>query len=217
MDDILERLREKEYACCGADYEPDAYCNACVLHVEAANQIERLTRERNRWQATAAGLSEDLSNAEDEIKWLRQGIWDACRILGMETNGQDVPYPLIYPYLPNLIVREAKRTTVDNQEEIERLQAIEDDKDTEIQRLRAENEQLRIKISQSQHQPSFISQSQYQPIFSKKEYLPCSPTNKHTVVCKCDGRGILPRYTGAASYITKLCDCFLCEQKLDNK
>jgi HAMP domain-containing protein len=37
-------------------------------------EIERLTKERYGWQATAAGLSQDISNAEDEIERLRAQV-----------------------------------------------------------------------------------------------------------------------------------------------
>ncbi len=46
------------------------HCVKCV----AAAEIKRLTDERNEWQATAAGLSQDISNAEDEIERLRAVI-----------------------------------------------------------------------------------------------------------------------------------------------
>ena len=47
MDDIVERLREEEYVCCGEHYERDAYCRSCVLHAEASAEIERLRTENN--------------------------------------------------------------------------------------------------------------------------------------------------------------------------
>jgi len=34
-------------------------------------EIELLREQANRWQATAAGLSQDISNAEDEIESLK--------------------------------------------------------------------------------------------------------------------------------------------------
>lgn len=39
----------------------------------------------------------------------------------------------------------------------------------------------------------------------------CSPSNKHTVLCKCDGRGIVPVTPGFAGNGTKPCDCPKCE------
>jgi hypothetical protein len=34
-------------------------------------------------------------------------------------------------------------------------------------------------------------------------YAPCSPDNRHTAICRCDGRGIIPGPTGHA----RACDC----------
>jgi hypothetical protein len=42
--------------------------------VEIIAEIEQLRKERNGWQAEAAGISEDLSNAEDEIELLQEEI-----------------------------------------------------------------------------------------------------------------------------------------------
>ena len=64
MDDIVERLREEEYVCCGEHYERDAYCRSCVLHAEAADEIERLRKE-----VDLKGYR--LDDALDEIKRLR--------------------------------------------------------------------------------------------------------------------------------------------------
>lgn len=41
MDDIVERLQEHEYICCGG-HDFALRCKSCVLHIEAANEIERL-------------------------------------------------------------------------------------------------------------------------------------------------------------------------------
>lgn len=43
---------------------------------DAADEIERLTTSRDGWQATAAGLIEDIGNAEDEIERLRDELAD---------------------------------------------------------------------------------------------------------------------------------------------
>jgi len=44
------------------------------LFDEAADEIERLTTQRDQWQATAAGISQDISNAEDELEDARIAI-----------------------------------------------------------------------------------------------------------------------------------------------
>lgn len=40
--------------------------------LQAADEIDRLRELAGRWQATAAGLSQDISNAEDEIAQLKE-------------------------------------------------------------------------------------------------------------------------------------------------
>jgi hypothetical protein len=44
--------------------------------VEVIAEIEELRKERDGWQAEAGGISEDLSNAEDEIERLQEEIND---------------------------------------------------------------------------------------------------------------------------------------------
>lgn len=39
---------------------------------------------------------------------------------------------------------------------------------------------------------------------------PCSATTRHTVICKCDGRRMLPKRLGAGGS-TYPCDCEACE------
>lgn len=57
----------------------------------------------------------------DEIERLRQGIWDACIALGMDTDGNDTPRHLVYPPLADLIVREAQRARQDYDELLDEL------------------------------------------------------------------------------------------------
>lgn len=64
MDDIVTRLRHAE---------ENGICEWQVL-IEAADEIERLVQERNRWQATAAGITQDLSNCEDKFEELKEEI-----------------------------------------------------------------------------------------------------------------------------------------------
>jgi hypothetical protein len=59
------------------------------LPCQAADEIERLREQSDGWQATAAGLSEDISNAEDEIERLRIAGDLLAAALRVETvNGQ---------------------------------------------------------------------------------------------------------------------------------
>ena len=64
-DDIVTRLMNVTEMSWEGDEVTDPLCQ------EAADEIERLTKQRDEWQATAAGLSQDISNAEDEIERLR--------------------------------------------------------------------------------------------------------------------------------------------------
>jgi len=45
-----------------------------LLLNDAAHEIERLREEARAWQAAAAGLSQDISNSEDEIEKLNLRI-----------------------------------------------------------------------------------------------------------------------------------------------
>jgi uncharacterized small protein (DUF1192 family) len=69
-DDIVTR------PCC--DVRPCGCADARTVIDHLHAEIERLTKQRDEWQATAAGLSQDISNAEDEIERLRGLIieWD---------------------------------------------------------------------------------------------------------------------------------------------
>jgi len=64
-DDIVPRLRIIH--CAGDNLTPCGTCLPC----QAADEIERLREQSDGWQATAAGLSEDIGNAEDEIERLQ--------------------------------------------------------------------------------------------------------------------------------------------------
>jgi predicted nucleic acid-binding Zn-ribbon protein len=72
--DIVERLRHVAWLAEEGSKVTD-------MAATAANEIERLTNERNGWQATAAGLSQDISNAEDEIERLRAEV-ERLRAIG---------------------------------------------------------------------------------------------------------------------------------------
>ena len=63
----------------------------------------------------------DARDALAEIERLRQGIWDACIALGMDTDGNDTPRHLVYPPLADLIVREAQRARQDYDELLDEL------------------------------------------------------------------------------------------------
>jgi chromosome segregation ATPase len=67
-------------------------CHPCNARLYAADEIERLTKQRDEWQATAAGLSQDISNAEDEIERLRAIIKQAAKLVENYGDGY-VVYP----------------------------------------------------------------------------------------------------------------------------
>lgn len=54
-----------------------------------------------------------MEEQSTEIERLRQGIWQACIALGMDTDGNDTPRHLTYPHLADLIVEEATRMRAD--------------------------------------------------------------------------------------------------------
>lgn len=74
---------------------------------------ENIIRQAEREQAEARA---ELDALRDEIKRLRQGIWDACLILGMDGDGNDSPRHLVYPHLADLIIEEAERMRADYEE-----------------------------------------------------------------------------------------------------
>lgn len=59
---------------------------------------------------------------QDEIGRLRQAIWDACAVLGMDTDGNATPRHLIHPPLDELIVSEARRARQDYDDLLEELE-----------------------------------------------------------------------------------------------
>ena len=71
-DDIVTRLRQMQHE--AESKWPDPSDPPLTVAGEAADEIQRLRESSNRWQATAAGLSEDIGNAEDEIERLREEL-----------------------------------------------------------------------------------------------------------------------------------------------
>jgi predicted RNase H-like nuclease (RuvC/YqgF family) len=63
--DIVSRLH-----CAYREHGSKDNCGQCTFCLAKA-EIKRLQESSNRWQATAAGLSQDISNAEDEVEMLR--------------------------------------------------------------------------------------------------------------------------------------------------
>lgn len=53
------------------------------------SEITRLEEERNMWQSTAAGLSQDISNAEDEIERLHQKEEDILAGIQLVVKGSN--------------------------------------------------------------------------------------------------------------------------------
>ena len=73
-DDIVEYLRDFAEIVEKSKGDAVVVMLSGDIFIEAAEEIERLTQERNRWRATASGLLEDISNAEDEIESLETQI-----------------------------------------------------------------------------------------------------------------------------------------------
>jgi 3-hydroxyisobutyrate dehydrogenase-like beta-hydroxyacid dehydrogenase len=86
-DDIVTRLRIIH--CAADDLTP---CGTCLI-CQAADEIERMRESSNRWQATAAGLSEDIGNAEDEIERLRAAGDALAECLRYWADFADQGYP----------------------------------------------------------------------------------------------------------------------------
>lgn len=67
-------------------------------------------------------ICETAKEAIAEIERLRQAIWDACAILGMDTDGNATPRHLIHPPLHELIISEAHRARQDYDDLLEELE-----------------------------------------------------------------------------------------------
>jgi hypothetical protein len=95
----------KQWGCAAAGGVPvpclcpgdcDGVC-ACSCHawvasdVQVAEKMEQLVTERNGWQATAAGISEDLSNAEDAVEDLTEAGDALADLIEREVPCQCVP------------------------------------------------------------------------------------------------------------------------------
>jgi hypothetical protein len=70
-DNILQNLRDFAYIINESKGSAVVTMLEGFIFDEAADEIEQLTQERNHWQSSAAGLSQDISNAEDEIELLK--------------------------------------------------------------------------------------------------------------------------------------------------
>lgn len=86
-----------------------------------ADDIVKRLRAAARAGDLPLGVSFDCDAVADEIERLRQGIWDACIALGMDTDGNDTPRHLVFPPLADLIVREAQRARQDYDELLDEL------------------------------------------------------------------------------------------------
>jgi hypothetical protein len=69
--DLLQELRDFAYIIDETKGSAVVTMLEGKIFNDAADEIERITEESNRWQASAAGLSQDISNAEDQIEQLR--------------------------------------------------------------------------------------------------------------------------------------------------
>lgn len=65
------------------------------------------------------GAIDDIELLRAEVERLRQGIWDACIVLGMDSDDNNSPRHLVFPHLADLIVEEAKRLRADYDEMID--------------------------------------------------------------------------------------------------
>lgn len=92
------------------------------------------------------GVIDDIELLKAEVERLRQGIWDACIILGKDHDGNDSPRHLVSPHLADLIVEEAQRMRADYDEMIDEdveSERVMDDQAAEIERLRADRDRWR--------------------------------------------------------------------------
>lgn len=69
--------------------------------------VDALAAERDEAQMEYADCLRRRDELAAERDELRQAIWDACRILGMDTDGDPTPAAHVFPPLAELIVREA--------------------------------------------------------------------------------------------------------------
>jgi hypothetical protein len=85
LQDIVEELNDWAYIV-------DSSQGSCLvtflsgrIFQEAAEEIAKVRGERDGWQAEAAGIVQDLSNAEDDVEDLQQILNETRRILGSPT------------------------------------------------------------------------------------------------------------------------------------
>lgn len=67
VDPVVDPEQQAWSAMCGA-HTPETLADTLI------DELRRLRAERDGWQATAAGISQDISNAEDEIELLREQV-----------------------------------------------------------------------------------------------------------------------------------------------
>jgi hypothetical protein len=81
MSDDAPRLRSPDEDTCNSS--GGEFCCAEVAPDGCTDgaEIERLREATRVWQATAAGLSQDISNATDEINELRRAVEDLRALL----------------------------------------------------------------------------------------------------------------------------------------
>lgn len=130
MDDIVERLRSENRMA------------MAPLHMsDAADEIERLRdlllSALLALKGARLSINSDLNAALDSER-LRQAIWNACRVLGMNADHEIAPLTLTSENFADLILDEAVRSTSESQQEVERLQAVEDANAAQIEALHAE-------------------------------------------------------------------------------
>jgi uncharacterized protein YaaN involved in tellurite resistance len=65
---IVEELRTMARVVDESQGEATVTMLSGSLFDDAADEIERLATERDQWQAKTAGISQDISNAEDELE-----------------------------------------------------------------------------------------------------------------------------------------------------
>lgn len=95
-----------------------------IRHVGAPATLlsEEQLAEMQRLVASEQAMARMLNRSAAEVTRLRQGIWDACTIMGMDTDGDTTPDALVSDIVVLLIdqATELRRGYDDALDELER-------------------------------------------------------------------------------------------------